>query len=175
MVTISNIKTWYNTYLKSYADKLADVIYCGDKSKYKNTSYNPLNVGTIGTNYGVGTNVNYYSAISRMVASGGGLGSAAYGISPTLVCPNDNLGGNLSKYTSADTVNGNVSLNGYKIGLLSADEIVFAGGGRAGNLNYYLYENASGSYWWSLSPSNFHSSGNAYIVDVAKNGSVNAD
>ena len=171
---LTNIKTWYNTYLKSYEDKLADVIYCGDKSTYKNTSYNPWSIGTIGTNYGIGTNVNYYSAVSRTVSSSAGLGSAASGISPTLVCPNDSLGGNLSKYTSEDIINGNGALNGYKIGLLSSDEIVFAGGGKATNSTYYLYENASGSFWWSLSPAYFdsNSNGNSRVMYVDSDGNV---
>ena len=168
---LANLKTWYNTYLKSYADKLADIIYCGDKSTYKNTSYNPTNIGTIGTNYGIGTNINYYSAISRTLASDGELGSAGTDIVPILVCSNDNLGGNLSKYTAEDTVNGNGALKGYKIGLLSVDEIVFAGGGAA-NSTYYLYENASGAFWWSLSPSYFNSYSAAGVISVRTGGII---
>ena len=164
-----NLKSWYESNLKSYADKLADVIYCGDKSTYKNTSYNPWSIGTIGTNYGVGTNVNYYSATSRFVASGGNPG----GTGPTLVCPKDNLGGKLSKYTANDTINGNGKLNGYKIGLLSADEVVFAGGVREStNNSYYLYENTSSSWWWTMSPSHFNSNDAAFFVCVSTTGGI---
>ncbi len=164
-----NLKAWYDSNLKSYKDKLADTIWCNDKSTYKNTSYNPWSIGTIGTNYGVGTNVNYYSATSRFVASGGNPG----GTGPTLVCSKDNLGGKLSKYTANDTINGNGKLNGYKIGLLSADEVVFAGGVREStNNSYYLYENTSSSWWWTMSPSHFNSNGAAFIVCVSTTGGI---
>lgn len=42
----------------------------------------------------------------------------------------------------------------YKIGLISGDEIAFAGGVfNTDNRNYYLYNSSISSYWWSLSPS----------------------
>ena len=43
--------------------------------------------------------------------------------SPSLICPNDNNGGKLSKFTVSDTVYGNGSLSGYaKVGLLTAND-----------------------------------------------------
>ena len=53
-------------------------------------------------------------------------GNAELYASPSLICPNDNNGGKLSKFTVDDTTNGNGNLT-YKIGLLTADEIAFAG------------------------------------------------
>ena len=41
-----------------------------------------------------------------------------------------------------------------KIGLLTFDEIVYAGGGN--NSNYYLNNNATTNWWWALSPSVFN-------------------
>lgn len=45
---------------------------------------------------------------------------------PSFICPNDNLGGKLSKYTVSDTTVGNAAFT-YPIGLLTADEVIFAG------------------------------------------------
>ena len=164
-IILTNLKKWYDlSFNTEQKNMLADVIWCNDKSTYKNTSYNPLSI-TVGTNYGVANNTNYYSAISRINSSSGGMGSAASGILPTLICPNDNLGDKLSKYTAEDTVNGNGVLNNYKIGLLSSDEIIFAGGGiKKSNASYYLYENASSNYWWTMSPAYFYSSGGAIVM-----------
>ena len=84
---------------------------------------------------------------------------------PTLKCPNDNNGGKLSKFTVDDTTNGNGNLT-YKIGLLTADEIVFAGSiDDSDNRSTYLQENTGVSGWWSLSPCSFNDGG-ARVWDV---------
>lgn len=70
--------------------------------------------------------------------------------SPSLVCPNDSLGGKLSKYTVFDTTYGNGAFL-YPIGLLTADELMFAGAGSSSNTSFYLYVNSSS--WWTSSPS----------------------
>ena len=72
---------------------------------------------------------------------------------PSLVCPNDSLGGNLSKYTVSDTTKGNGALT-YKIGLLTADELMFAGASSSSNTSFYLYVNSNDD-WWTLSPSRY--------------------
>ncbi|MCI7554702.1 MAG: DUF6273 domain-containing protein, partial [Tenericutes bacterium] len=69
------------------------------------------------------------------------------------ICPNDDLGGKLSKYTVSDTTNGNGALD-KKIGLLTADEVVYAGGGNV-NYSYYLVKNTENWVWWALSPDDF--------------------
>lgn len=159
---LTNLKKWYDlSFDAEQKSKLADTIWCNDKSTYNNQSYNPWNIGTLETNYGVNSNTNYYSATSRLVSSSGSAG----GIGPTLVCPVDNSGGNLSKHTAKDIVYGNGALNGYKIGLLSADEVAFAGGAwNKENYSYYLYENANSNYWWTLSPSYCNVGTNMFIV-----------
>ena len=75
---------------------------------------------------------------------------------PSLVCPNDSLGGNLSKYTVSDTTKGNGALT-YKIGLLTADELMFAGASSSTNTSFYLYVN-SNDEWWTISPANYDGS-----------------
>ena len=151
---LQNLEKWYNTYISAYESKLADTIWCNDKSVDKSTSYNnPWGIGARGTKYGIRQNVNYYNSVQRIVTNS----NTAGGTGPILTCPDDNLGGKLSKLTVNDTVNGNGALD-KKIGLLTIDEIVFAGAVyKTANTTYYLYENASGSQWWSLTPSHYGS------------------
>ncbi len=158
---LTNLNKWYTNVLSKQANfndsQLADTIWCNDKSVVTDTTFNPDGL-TLGTKYGYGTNKNYYSAIKRLVqASSWGTG----GTGPSLICPNDNNGGKLSKFTVSDTTYGNGALSGYaKIGLLTVDEIAFAGGAYATtNSKYYLKGNANSGYWRALSPSGFGSGG----------------
>ena len=149
---LTNLETWYKSNLASYEDKLADTIWCNDKS-------------TVSGGLGYGTNNTDYAAYNRIYSTN----------QPTLKCPNDNNGGKLSKFTVDDTTNGNGNLT-YKIGLLTADEIAFSGSiAYTYNRSTYLQENTGGSWWWSLSPSYFVGgnagvwsvrSGNLYGVNV---------
>lgn len=114
-VALKNLNTWYKAKLTAYTDKLADVIWCNDKSIS----------GTTSTGYTFG--------IAGRKSNG----------SVSLICPNDYNGGKLSKYTVSDTNNGNGDLT-YPIGLLTADEIIYAGGVAASNntlSTQYLYTN----------------------------------
>ena len=151
---LTKLETWYKNNLASYADKLADTIWCNDKSVVTDTNFDPWSWGP-GSNFGYGTNVNYYSTVKRLVSSGGDSG----GTGPSLICPNDNNGGKLSKFTVDDTANGNGNLS-YKIGLLTADEIAFAGSiSGYYNRSTYLQENTGTTWWWSLSPNVFFGGG----------------
>ena len=129
---LKNLETWYNNNLKTYESKLADTIWCNDKS-------------TVSGGLGYGTNATDYGAYNRLASTK----------QPTLKCPNDNNGGKLSKFTVDDTTNGNGNLT-YKIGLLTADEIAFAGSiAYTYNRSTYLQENTGTTWWWSLSPGGF--------------------
>ncbi len=129
---LTNLESWYNNNLESYESKLADTIWCNDKS-------------TVSGGPGYGTNSTDYAAYNRIYSTK----------QPTLICPNDNNGGKLSKFTVKDTTNGNGNLT-YKIGLLTADEIAFAGSNAyTYTSSTYLQENTGMNWWWSLSPSNF--------------------
>ena len=142
---LTNLETWYKNNLESYENKLADTIWCNDKS-------------TVSGGLGYGTNETDYAAYNRLNR----LDSIKQ---PTLKCPNDNNGGKLSKFTVDDTTNGNGNLT-YKIGLLTADEIVFAGSiDDSDNRSTYLQENTGVSGWWSLSPCSFNDGG-ARVWDV---------
>ena len=50
-------------------------------------------------------------------------------------------------------VDGEIDIN--KVGMLTYDEIAFAGGGSSSNSNYYLNNNATTNSWWTLSPYDF--------------------
>ena len=139
---LKNLETWYTNNLTSYESKLADTIWCNDKS-------------TVSGGLGYGTNGTSYGAYNRLASTK----------QPTLKCPNDNNGGKLSKFTVDDTTNGNGNLT-YKIGLLTADEIAFAGSiAYTYNRSTYLQENTGTTWWWSLSPYYFIGS-YAYVWGV---------
>ena len=126
---LTNLETWYTNNMASYKDKLADTIWCNDKS----TEKDDLGYGTISTTYS--TNTRFSSSVG-----------------PSLICPNDNNGGKLSKFTVSDTTNGNGTLT-YMAGLLTADELALAGyASGLQNSSTYLQENATDTSWWSLSP-----------------------
>ena len=139
---LTNLESWYTNNLASYESKLADTIWCNDKS-------------TVSGAPGYGTNSTDFAAYNRLTSAK----------QPTLICPNDNNGGKLSKFTVSDTTNGNGNLT-YKIGLLTADEISFAGSiAYTYNRSTYLQENTGTNWWWSLSPNGFVGS-NAYVWGV---------
>ena len=107
----------------------------------------------------------YFGAYNRLVSKK----------TPTLKCQNTK-----DKFT-VDTSNGNGSLT-YPVGLITADEMAYAGGvyGFSNrNYSFYLY---TGSYFWALSPSNFGysvavefclgSSGNFGYTDVGNSDGV---
>ena len=140
---LTNLETWYTNNLKDYADKIADTEWCNDKTNVTDTTYNPWNWSNF-TGLGFGTNKTYYGATQRLVSTSGSTG----GTGPSLKCT-----GELSKINS-------------KVGLITADELAFAGyAWNIGNTTTYLQENATDTYWWSLSPDCFDG-GLAYVWGV---------
>lgn len=154
--TISGaVECWYNDqqFGEHYNSILADVIWCGDKSVVSDTTYDPFNYNPVGT--GLGTDVTYYQGAYRL--------SPYSSANPSLVCPSVGSDGKLSKYTAEDTVYGNAQLYSrinqntkFKIGLLTADEVAFAGSKaweHDSNTTYYLYNNTSSTDpWWTMTP-----------------------
>ncbi len=174
-VILETLETWYKSKLTAYTEKLADTIWCNDKSTVKDVTLNQ-----VGTKNGVLNKESIplpglgYQKENTVYGSGNRLFpldqsqeklSSAMG--PSLICPKDNDGGKLSKFTVDDTVNGNGNLD-YKIGLLTADEMVLAGMATVPvyvNNNYdqnsvtsYLRSNAN-YYYWTLSPLVFFNGG----------------
>ena len=130
---LTNLETWYNNNLSTYEKVIADTEWCNDKTNVTDTSYNPWGYNNV-TGLGYGTNVTYYGATQRLVGTSGSAG----GTGPSLKC-----NGELSKINS-------------KVGLITADELAYAGYAYAkNNTTTYLQENATDTYWWSLSPGIF--------------------
>ncbi len=131
---LTNLEAWYDkNNLKDYEKVIADAVWCTDKTNVTDTSYNSgyNNV----TGLGFGTNITFYGATQRLRSTP----ESAGGTGPSLKC-----NGELSKINS-------------KVGLITADELAFAGYAfRLDNTTTYLQENATGySGWCSLSPSEF--------------------
>ena len=145
---LTNLETWYTNNLKTYADTIADTEWCNDKTNVTDTSYNPWGYSNV-TGLGYGTNVTIYGATQRLVGTSGSAG----GTGPSLKC------NELSKITS-------------KVGLITADELAYAGYAYAqNNTTTYLQENATeeDTYWWSLSPDFF---GGSFAFVWLVNGSI---
>ena len=139
-IALSSLKGFYDQFLRKYNSMIADTIYCGDKS------------GTTASN-----------VLSRIYRS------------PTLTCPADAKGGKAGSYTATDIVNGNGKLRGndgygskpYKIGLLSADEVAFAGLTSSANTSTFLGYSAEGDTYWTMSSAG---NGSPYEVFFVKDG-----
>ena len=129
---LTNLETWYTNNLKTYESVIDDTVWCNDKTNVTDTSYDPWSITPNGLGYA--KNVTYYGATKRLVGTSGSTG----GTGPSLKC-----NGELSKINS-------------KVGLITADELALAGYAyNISNTTTYLQENATDTYWWSLSPSNF--------------------
>ncbi len=134
---LTNLETWYNNNISDYADKIADTVWCNDKTIVKDTTYNPSSYGGNATGLGFGINKTWYGATQRLLSTS----SSAGGTGPSLKC-----NGDLSKINS-------------KVGLITADELAFAGYAYGlENSTTYLQENATDTYWCSLSPGLFNGS-----------------
>ena len=130
---LTNLETWYTNNLKTYESVIDDNVWCNDKTNVTDTSYDPWGITPNGKGYA--KNVTYYGATQRLVSKS----KSAGGAGPSLKC-----NGELSKITS-------------KVGLITADELAFAGYAiGTGNTTTYLQENATDTYWWSLSPDYFY-------------------
>ena len=132
---LTNLEAWYEkNNLKNYEKVIADTVWCNDKTNVTDTTYNPWNLSNV-NGLGYAKNVTYYGATQRLVGTSGSAG----GTGPSLKC-----NGELSKINS-------------KVGLITADELALAGyAAGTGNTTTYLQENATDTYWWSLSPYSFY-------------------
>ena len=137
---LTNLEAWYEkNNLKNYEKVIADTVWCNDKTNVTDTSYDPWSITPNGLEYA--KNVTYYGATQRLVGTSGSAG----GTGPSLKC-----NGELSKINS-------------KVGLITADELALAGYAYAqNNKTTYLQENATDTYWWSLSP-NYFNGYSAYV------------
>ena len=130
---LTNLETWYTSNLALYENVIDDTVWCNDKTNVTDTSYNPFGDSDVNGS-GYARNYTYYGATQRLVSTSGRAG----GTGPSLRC-----NGELSKINS-------------KVGLITADELAFAGYAYGiNNTTTFLHENATDTWWWSLSPSSF--------------------
>ena len=139
----SDIKTYLDNWYANYTDlnktgtKITDQIYCNDRTaSTSDVAYSTTNYTTLTSWNSKGTTY-YYGANGRVWNNP---------VSPDYKCPVAS-----DKFTTT-TVKGNGKLS-YPVGLISADEITFAGlpAGKANN-SFYLY---TGDYYWAGSPGGF--------------------
>lgn len=173
---LTNLETWYTSKLSTYSAKLADTIWCNDKSTTKDLEekggmpdYTVKTYSYPGLGYG--TSNSYYNATNRFhgLFYNQIFDTYSNGTGVSLICPDDNDGGNLSKFTADDTKYGNGALD-YKIGLLTADELALSGYSvfyhyNLTNKSYYLNTNAEDDYYWSFSPYDYFVGADVCIAD----------
>ena len=140
------LDTWYqNNLATNYGDKIdGNAGFCGDRepSTSSSTSY-----GSGGT----GTTTTYYGAYIRLIANN----------APTFECENES-----DLYTTGGSSQGNGALTN-PIGLITADEVAYAGGVNDSiNHSYYLYTN---SVYLTMSPSYFDAANGWAGVFVVSN------
>ena len=142
----SDIKTYLDNWYANYTDlnktgtKITDQIYCNYRTaSTTDVAYSTTNYTTLTSWNSTGTNY-YYGANGRVFNNP---------VSPDYKCPVAS-----DKFTTT-TAKGNGKLS-YPVGLISVDEITFAGlpAGRANN-SFYLYTR---DYYWAGSPYDFFGS-----------------
>ena len=159
----SDIKTYLDNWYANYTDlnktgtKITDQIYCNDRTaSTSNVAYSTTNYTTLTSWNSKGTTY-YYGANGRVWNNP---------VSPDYKCPVAS-----DKFTTT-TVKGNGKLS-YPVGLISADEITFAGlpVGKINN-SFYLY---TGADYWVGSPIAFFDGDIAYGFFVGGDGALNID
>ncbi len=114
---------WYYNNLEDEAEHIdMNAGFCNDRTPYSGT--------------GTGTRSTDYAAYNRLLNIG----------TPTFECSNN---GDL--FTVSSSNRGNQALT-YPIGLITMDEVWYAGGYTSSNNNFYLYTNSN---YWTMSPCNF--------------------
>ena len=149
---LGELNEWYTTSgIDDYADDIdMNAGFCNDRQP---STSNSTSNGSGGT----GTTITYYGAYIRLYA-----GNSSSNASPSFKCSNSS-----DLFTVSSSNKGNKALQ-YPIGLITADEVAYAGGvyGRS-NSSYYLYTNST---YWTMSPY-FFSGSHAFVFYVYSNGS----
>jgi len=130
------LDTWYTKHLSSYSSMFSqNAGFCNDRS----IAEKPNTWHSDDTAFGFGTNATRYGAYNRLYNNN----------IPQFACPQTN-----DLFTISTSSKGNKKLAN-PIGLLTLDEVVYAGGKvSTTNNNYYLN---NGEAWWTMSPRGFDS------------------
>ena len=122
---------------------ISDTPYCNDRTVAPGRELYEITFTTLG----YGTNATLYNVVTRL-----GLGNTSYysdnNNNPSFVCSRKN-----DKFTVSNN-DGNRSLT-YPVGLITSDEVIFAGGSSYYNNNqtHYLVTNET---YWTMSPHGYH-------------------
>ena len=120
----TTLDNWYESNLSNYSDYIdTEAGFWGDRTPYSGS--------------GTGTTRTYYAADNRLFTNK----------TPSFECAN-----NSDLYTTTGSEDGNKALQ-YPIGLITADEVMYAGGTTSSNNSYYLY---TGQHYWTMSPYYFN-------------------
>ena len=140
------IDLWYQENLTDYAKFIdTNAGFCNDRTPYTNI------IETI-TGGGAGTITTYYGASIRLYTTK----------QPTFKCQNNN-----DLFTVRGSNKGNKALQ-YPIGLITADEVAYAGGvAEKSNSSFYLNTN---QYYWTMSPYQFNTNNIASMFRMWANG-----
>lgn len=142
------VDSWYATNIvaKDYDSYIADTKYCIERTNYTYASSNYTYYDSYST-----SNTTYYKTLTR-------ISSTLSNISPSLACTN----------------NGDVFT--YSAGIISADEVVLAGGKMStSNKKFYLYDiayNSSVNYYWVLTPYAYINESGSSVFFVNANGNL---
>ncbi len=137
-----SIDSWYQTNMADYTGKLEDTIWCNDRTLHSGALVGKDTEGSGTPDFNVRDR-------TRVVKS------------PSIECLNESRDG----FTVSTASGGNGALT-YPVGLLTADEVLLAGGSTR-NSKYYLY---TGVWYWTMSPAYF-----AYYGYGASNIPINSD
>ena len=133
------LDSWYDT----------NIVNTGNEKYIADAIY--CNDRSVSSGTGIGTTATTYAAQTR-INNG----------QPTLKCTN-----NSDKFTKSTTI-GNGKLT-KMIGLITSDEVIYAGGTSLDNNEYYLY---SGKFYWTMAPYSY-ASGHARVGMVNSSGGLN--
>ena len=137
------IDSWYSQNMTAYTEKLEDTTWCNDRTLYS---------GSLAGKDVDADDYSRFSAYNRIYTKH----------SPSIECSSESRDG----FTVSTLFGGNGKLT-YSVGLLTADEVMLAGGNELWNSKYYLY---TGQCYWLLSPSYFdYHTAYGFIVDSSGN------
>ena len=137
--TNSTIKGVLDNWYSSNLSSYASKIATGGGAAFCNDRQPSIDYSSLNGSGGTGTTQTYYAAYIRLITNK----------APTFKCA-----------TTSDRF-------ATSVGLITADEVVYAGGVfEANNLGYYLY---TGQYYWTMSPY-YYNSGGAWVFNVGSDG-----
>lgn len=126
-----SLDNWYQNNLLIYDSKISDSVFCNDRS---------LLTGT-----GLSSAFTLYGANNRI----------GNNYTPTYICSQKN-----DKFTKNDNQIGNTNLK-YPIGLITMDEVEYAGSNMGMNKDYYLYTT---NWYYTMTPNYFSDNPSIFIV-----------